>query len=42
MLLVDDLVSDEILASYARPGARIVHVGKRGGCKSTPQASSSG
>jgi uroporphyrin-III C-methyltransferase len=38
VLLVDDLVSDEILASYARPGARIVHVGKRGGCKSTPQA----
>ncbi|WP_076999229.1 uroporphyrinogen-III C-methyltransferase [Variovorax sp. KK3] len=37
VLLVDDLVSDEILA-YARPGARIVHVGKRGGCKSTPQA----
>jgi len=30
-------VNDEILA-YARPGARIVHVGKRGGCKSTPQA----
>jgi uroporphyrin-III C-methyltransferase len=22
----------------AAPGARIVHVGKRGGCKSTPQA----
>ncbi len=37
VLLVDDLVSDEILA-WARPGARIVHVGKRGGCKSTPQA----
>jgi len=37
VLLVDDLVSDEILA-YARPGARIVHVGKRGGCRSTPQA----
>ncbi|UVH55286.1 uroporphyrinogen-III C-methyltransferase [Variovorax paradoxus] len=37
VLLVDDLVNDEILA-YARPGARIVHVGKRGGCKSTPQA----
>jgi uroporphyrin-III C-methyltransferase len=36
VLLVDDLVSDEIVA-YARPGARIVHVGKRGGCKSTPQ-----
>ena len=37
VLLVDDLVSDEIVA-FARPGARIVHVGKRGGCKSTPQA----
>ena len=38
VLLVDDLVSEEILAAYARPGARIIHVGKRGGCKSTPQA----
>ncbi|AGU50723.1 uroporphyrinogen-III C-methyltransferase [Variovorax paradoxus B4] len=38
VLLVDDLVSESILASYARPDARIVHVGKRGGCKSTPQA----
>ena len=37
VLLVDDLVSDEIVA-FARPGARIVYVGKRGGCKSTPQA----
>jgi uroporphyrin-III C-methyltransferase len=37
VVLVDDLVSDEVLA-FARPGARIVHVGKRGGCKSTPQA----
>ena len=37
VLLVDDLVNDEILA-HARPDARIVHVGKRGGCKSTPQA----
>ncbi|VTU23510.1 Siroheme synthase [Variovorax sp. SRS16] len=37
VLLVDDLVGDGVLA-YARPGARIVHVGKRGGCKSTPQA----
>ena len=36
VLLVDDLVHDDILA-YARDGARIVHVGKRGGCKSTPQ-----
>ena len=37
VLFVDDLVSDEIVA-FASPGARIVHVGKRGGCKSTPQA----
>ena len=37
VLLVDDLVNPEVLA-WARPDARIVHVGKRGGCKSTPQA----
>ncbi|WHZ10846.1 MAG: Uroporphyrinogen-III methyltransferase [Burkholderiaceae bacterium] len=37
VLLVDDLVSDEVLA-HARPGARIIQVGKRGGCRSTPQA----
>lgn len=37
VLLVDDLVSDAIVA-LAAPMARIVHVGKRGGCKSTPQA----
>jgi siroheme synthase len=37
VLLVDDLVSEEIVA-FARPEARIVYVGKRGGCKSTPQA----
>jgi uroporphyrin-III C-methyltransferase len=37
VLLVDDLVNDAVVA-LARPGARIVHVGKRGGCKSTPQA----
>lgn len=37
VLLVDDLVNPEILR-HARPGARIVHVGKRGGCRSTPQA----
>ena len=36
VLLVADLVSDEIVA-HAQPDARIVHVGKRGGCKSTPQ-----
>jgi len=37
VLFVDDLVSDDIVA-FANAGARIVHVGKRGGCKSTPQA----
>ncbi|MBX3618567.1 MAG: uroporphyrinogen-III C-methyltransferase [Rhizobacter sp.] len=37
VLLVDDLVSDAILR-YARPSTRIVRVGKRGGCASTPQA----
>ena len=37
VLFVDDLVSDEIVA-FSSPGARIVYVGKRGGCKSTPQA----
>lgn len=37
VILCDDLVPDAILA-HARSGARIVHVGKRGGCKSTPQA----
>lgn len=37
VLLVDDLVSDSVLA-YADKRARFVYVGKRGGCKSTPQA----
>ncbi|MBS7806814.1 uroporphyrinogen-III C-methyltransferase [Variovorax sp. PCZ-1] len=37
VILVDDLANDAVLA-HARPDARIVHVGKRGGCKSTPQA----
>jgi uroporphyrin-III C-methyltransferase len=37
LLLVDDLVSDAVVA-LAPAGARIVRVGKRGGCKSTPQA----
>jgi uroporphyrin-III C-methyltransferase len=36
VLLVDDLVSDEILA-LAPASARVVHVGKRGGCAQTPQ-----
>lgn len=37
LLLADDLVSAEILA-LAPPRARIIHVGKRGGRVSTPQA----
>jgi uroporphyrin-III C-methyltransferase len=37
VLLVDDLVDDGVLR-YARRSARIVHVGKRGGCPSTPQS----
>ena len=37
VVLHDDLVNPAILA-HARPGARRVAVGKRGGCRSTPQA----
>lgn len=37
VVLVDDLVDQRILA-HARPAARIVQVGKRGGCRSTSQA----
>jgi uroporphyrin-III C-methyltransferase len=37
VVLVDDLVNRGCLA-HVRPGARVVEVGKRGGCKSTPQA----
>ncbi|MCW5663447.1 MAG: uroporphyrinogen-III C-methyltransferase [Piscinibacter sp.] len=37
VLLVDDLVGPGVLR-YARRSARIVQVGKRGGCASTPQA----
>ena len=37
VVLVDDLVNRGCLA-HARPSARIIEVGKRGGCKSTPQA----
>lgn len=37
VLLVDDLVNDAIVA-LAQPSARVVYVGKRGGCKSTPQS----
>lgn len=37
VLLVDDLVSEDVLV-HVSPNARVVHVGKRGGCKSTPQS----
>lgn len=37
VLLVDDLVGDAI-TTHASHTARIIYVGKRGGCKSTPQA----
>ena len=37
VLLVDDLVNPLVL-EHAHRDARIVHVGKRGGCKSTPQS----
>lgn len=37
VLLVDDLVSEGVLA-FANASARVVFVGKRGGCASTPQA----
>jgi uroporphyrin-III C-methyltransferase len=37
VLLVDDLVNEAIVA-MASPAARVVYVGKRGGCKSTPQS----
>jgi uroporphyrin-III C-methyltransferase len=36
VLLVDELVDRGVLA-HAQPGARIIDVGKRGGCPSTPQ-----
>lgn len=37
VLMVDDLVHPDVL-QHASPTARIIHVGKRGGCQSTPQA----
>ncbi len=37
VVLLDDLVSRDIL-QFTQSGARIIEVGKRGGCKSTPQA----
>ncbi|TAG81218.1 MAG: uroporphyrinogen-III C-methyltransferase [Betaproteobacteria bacterium] len=36
VVLIDDLASDDLLSLC--PQARVIHVGKRGGCKSTPQA----
>src|SRR5512140_2698936 len=37
VLLVDDLVSDSVVG-LAGQHARVIHVGKRGGCRSTPQS----
>src|SRR4051812_50084424 len=37
VVLVDDLVNRAMLV-HIREGARVIKVGKRGGCKSTPQA----
>jgi uroporphyrin-III C-methyltransferase len=37
VIFIDDLV-DRAVLDYAQPTARIVAVGKRGGCRSTPQA----
>ena len=36
VILIDDLASREVLL-HARDDARVVRVGKRGGCRSTPQ-----
>ena len=41
VILVDDLVGPQVLATAlegCEAAARVIHVGKRGGCKSTPQA----
>jgi len=37
VVLVDDLVNRDVL-QFAQPQARVIEVGKRGGCRSTPQA----
>lgn len=37
IVLVDDLVDEDVLATHC-PQARVLRVGKRGGCRSTPQA----
>jgi uroporphyrin-III C-methyltransferase len=36
VVLIDDLVNREVL-QFVRPRTRVVEVGKRGGCRSTPQ-----
>jgi uroporphyrin-III C-methyltransferase len=36
VVLIDALVNREVL-QFAKPGARVIEVGKRGGCRSTPQ-----
>lgn len=36
VVLLDDLVNREVL-QHARPDVRVIEVGKRGGCQSTPQ-----
>ena len=37
VILLDDLVNPDVL-QYAQAGVQLIHVGKRGGCRSTPQA----
>jgi len=37
VVLVDDLVDHEVVTQHC-PRARVIRVGKRGGCRSTPQA----
>jgi uroporphyrin-III C-methyltransferase len=37
VVLIDDLVNREVL-QFAKMNARVIEVGKRGGCRSTPQA----
>ena len=37
VVMLDDLVNREVLR-FARPQAQVIEVGKRGGCRSTPQA----
>jgi len=37
VVLIDDLANRDVLV-HAKPDVRVIEVGKRGGCKSTPQA----